>query len=275
MKKLIVAIIGIPMFLFGAYGETASNDDEVLGWVSVFLKNPSPNALYAIDGRVINLSGKSIYKSFPRNTTTLSMTTYSLPMPEGIYMYVNSLDDFPERIKLLNPKIYKVRQVLARKLIGLTEYGCDLDKKSIRLSKGFVIEVHVIFNMVGKDPLLFLVLLRTGRRGFYPITEMSPAMFKAQRPTTILVSYDSECKISDDSTETDWVVNIDTVKNRERFYGYIKKDSSIGRKISLILSDGEEHKLNVIIKYPMEGYSKYDVNIVDFKILENNSKKEN
>ena len=284
MKKLMmIAMIIVPMMVFGAAADDAlfsvePNDDKVLNLVSSYLDKDwyafdnrvraNSNRLYVVDGRVMNKSGKSIYMNFPRMKPASLSTDFQLP--KGIFIYVDSLKEYPEWSSPENSRIYKVRQVMARKVSKLNLHensslnSCYLDGKSTRLSKGFLIEVHDLYRMLNEDDNLFLVTIKLGFRGFYPVKNMAPAMFKAHKPVTA-VSYDCSCKI-DGGDDEYWEVSLYT-KNREEehFTGSVKKSSALGKRLISVLKDGNTHNLNVTIKYSHPVTYDWMVDIIDFK----------
>lgn len=221
--------------------------------ISETVKND--NNLYIVDGIVIDRNGKKIGFSFPSMSTLSSFRT----PPKNIFFYTKSIDEFPEYRTMKNPRVYKIRRILARNVSS--RYGSfNLDSKSESKTKGFIIDVRDLYSIVGNDDELFIKTIVSGNRARLEVRKnVSPAAFRAIKSSSFVVEYDCECKIDDyynydfdDCEETHWSVRIH-VKYKdtsESFWGYIPITAKDGTRIYSILRDGKYHNLNLTLRYP-------------------------
>ena len=106
---------------------------------------------------------------------------------------------------------------------------------------------------------------------------IAPKMFKASMPKMKPVEYVCDCEIDDyynyefdECERTHWSVSIRAYtsdgEDWESFHGYVLKSSSIGKKISSILSDGKEHKMTLVIRFTKKAEPSTNiVEIIDMK----------
>lgn len=258
MKKFVTMMLMVACICFScsAFTDYETNDEEhIKALCCMISEKVEKNNLYVIDGRVLDRNGKSVGFSFPGMSTLSSYKT----SPKNIFFYTKSIDEFPEYKTMKSPRVYKIRRILARKVIS--QYGrVHFDGKSESKTNGFIIDVRDLYSLVGNDDELFIKTIVSGNRARMEVRkDISPSAFCAVKSSSFAVAYDCECRIDDyynyefnDCEDTHWSVRIHAKYKgvSETFSGYIQKNTKEGEYIYSILKDGESHNLNLTIRYP-------------------------